>query len=174
MKPLKTKAARVLAVDPGFDRCGVAVLEGDASRPSYVWSACIQPAKGAPEERLAELSCALAAALKEHAPHALAIESLFFSTNKKTAMGVAQARGVILAAAGNAGIPVLECSPAQVKLAVTGAGNAEKAAVARMIPRLITLPAKKRLDDELDAIALGIAALARRNEFAQMKARASA
>jgi len=165
------RANRVLAVDPGYDRLGLAVIEGDPSRPTYIWSVCARPAKGAREARLAEVYAAVAAAIKKHTPDVLAIESLFFSTNKKTAIGVAEARGAVLAAAGAARIQVFECSPAQVKLAVTGAGNADKAAIARMIPRLITLPARKRLDDELDAIALGIAALAQKSGFAQMKAR---
>ena len=80
--------------------------------------------------------------------------------NKKTALGVAEARGAILAAAGSSGLPVIECSPQQVKLAVTGYGGSQKLAVAAMIPRLLVLPRKKRLDDELDAIAIGITALA--------------
>jgi crossover junction endodeoxyribonuclease RuvC len=75
-------------------------------------------------------------------------------------MGVAEARGAVLSAAGAAALPVIECSPQQVKLAVTGHGGADKAAVGRMVPRLLSLPEKKRLDDEIDAIAIGITALA--------------
>jgi crossover junction endodeoxyribonuclease RuvC len=78
-------------------------------------------------------------------------------------MSVAEARGAVLAAAGKAGVTVQEYSPQEVKLAVTGYGASDKKAVASMIPKLISLPEKKRLDDELDAIALGIAALTRRN-----------
>lgn len=154
---------RVLGVDPGFDRLGLAVLEGDASRPLHVWSTCALPAKGEPAARLAEVYAAVAAAIQDHKPSILALESLFFSTNKKTALGVAQARGAILAAAGAAGVTVREYSPASVKLAVTGYGAAEKSAIASMIPRLIVLPPKNRLDDELDAIGVAIAALAHRH-----------
>ena len=75
-------------------------------------------------------------------------------------MGVAQARGAILAAAGLASLPIIECTPQQVKLAVTGHGSADKKAVEMMIPKLLVLPPRKRLDDELDAIAVGITALA--------------
>ncbi len=160
---------RVLAIDPGYDRLGIAVVEGDASKPQLVWSDCVEPKKGSPPARLAEVHRAVAGALKKYAPDLLAIETLFFSTNnKKTALPVAEARGVILSAAGLAGVLVLECSPQQVKLAVTGYGNADKAAVARMIPRLIALPPRKRRDDELDAIALGIAALAQKIVFSQL------
>lgn len=151
---------RILAIDPGYDRLGVAVVEGNASRPTLVWSDCIQPEKGAHEERLARVSEAVTAAIKEYAPDILAIETLFFNKNIKTAVGVAEARGAILSAAGSASLPVVEYSPQQVKSAVTGHGGADKGAVARMIPKLLILPKKKRLDDELDAIAIGITALA--------------
>jgi len=151
---------RILAIDPGYDRLGIAVVEGNSSQPTLLWSDCVRPGKGAREERLAEVSSAVTGAIKEYAPDALAIETVFFSVNKKTALGVAEARGAILAAAGIAALPVVECSPQQVKLAVTGHGGANKAAVARMVPRLLLLQKKKRLDDELDAIAIGITALA--------------
>lgn len=151
---------RILAIDPGYDRLGIAIVEGDSSRPTLVMSDCVQPQKGVREGRLAEVSSAITVAIATYAPDILALETLFFSVNKKTALGVAEARGAILAAAGIAGIPVIECSPQQVKLAVTGHGGSSKAAVGAMIPRLLNLPEKKRLDDELDAIAIGITALA--------------
>jgi crossover junction endodeoxyribonuclease RuvC len=151
---------RILAIDPGYDRLGIAVIEGDPSRPTLVMSECIQPEKGARSKRLAHISAAVAGAIKTYGPDILAIETLFFSANKKTALGVAEARGAVLACAGAALVPVIECSPQQIKLAVTGHGGAQKSAVAHMIPRLLTLPKKKRLDDELDAIAVGITALA--------------
>lgn len=151
---------RVLALDPGFDRLGVAVVEGDPSRPTLLMSECVQPPKGLREARLAEVSRAVSRAITSYAPSVVALETLFFSTNRKTAIGVAEARGVILAAAGLAQLPVIECSPQQVKLAVTGHGGSPKDAVAAMVPRLLTLPPKKRLDDELDAIAIGITGLA--------------
>lgn len=151
---------RILAIDPGYDRLGIAIVEGDPSRPTLVWSDCVTPAKGTREKRLACVSDAITDAIKKYAPDKLALETLFFSINKKTAIGVAEARGAILAAAGLASLPVRECSPQQVKLAVTGYGNADKKAVATMVPKIIVLTKKKRLDDELDAIAIGITALA--------------
>lgn len=150
---------RVLAIDPGFDRLGLAVLEGDPSRPTHIWSDCVIPPKGTADERLAVVHNAVALAIRMHAPDFLALETLFFSTNKKTALGVAEARGAVLSAAGEAGIPVTEHSPGTVKLAVTGNGRADKKSIAMMVPKLIALPPKKRLDDELDAIAVGICAL---------------
>lgn len=150
---------KILAIDPGYDRCGVAVLEGNPSRPTLLYSGCIIPPKGEPSKRLAHIHSVLHSLFEEHAPQAVAVETLFFGANKTTALGVAESRGVILAAAGTRNLPVIECSPQEVKLAVTGSGNADKTAVMRMVPKLLTLPDKKRLDDEFDAIALGIAAL---------------
>lgn len=150
---------RVLAIDPGYDRLGVAVIEGDPSRPTLIMSTCVEPPKGLREERLGEVSRAVSEAILSYTPDVLAIETLFFSINKKTAIGVAEARGAVLAAAGRANLPIIECSPQQVKIAVTGHGGSNKATVASMLPRLISLPLKKRLDDELDAIAIGITGL---------------
>lgn len=152
---------KVLAIDPGFDRLGVAVLEGDPSKPTVLWSDCITPEKGELASRLAKVSSTIWHAIDEYKPDAVAVETLFFSKNVKTAMGVAHARGAILATTGNASVPVIECSPQEVKLAVTGHGKADKRAIARMVPKLVRLPSKRRTDDEFDAIALGIAALAR-------------
>lgn len=153
---------RVLAIDPGFDRMGIAVLEGDPSRPTLVWSDCVTPPKGDKETRLAAVTSAVETAIREHAPDTFALETLYFSTNKKTAIGVAEARGAALSAAGAAGLPVREYAPGTVKLAVTGDGRADKKAIARIIPLLVKLPPRRRLDDELDAIAVGIAALSSR------------
>lgn len=155
-------AMRILAIDPGFDRMGIAVLEGDPSKPTYVWSDCVTPPKGEAAMRLSVIASAVQNAITDYAPDALAIETLFFSANKKSAIGVAEARGAVLAEAGRASLPVREYSPQTVKLAVTGYGAADKAAVMNMVPRLLTLPSRPRLDDELDAIALGIAALSDR------------
>jgi crossover junction endodeoxyribonuclease RuvC len=151
---------RILGIDPGFDRLGIAVVEGNPSRPTLIWSDCVLPPKGAVEERLACVAEAIREAIVKYSPDALALETLFFSINKKTAMGVAEARGAILSSAGIANVPIIQCSPQQVKIAVTGYGGSDKSAVARMIPALVSLPPKKRLDDELDAIAVGITALA--------------
>ncbi len=155
-------AMRVLAIDPGFDRMGIAVVEGDPSKPQLVWSACVEPERGEPQERLATVFASVSRAFSSYTPDILAIETLFFSANRKTALGVAEARGAVLAAAGAARLAVRQYSPQEVKLAVTGYGGATKEAMIRMIPRIITLPIRTRRDDEYDAIALGIAALANR------------
>ena len=154
---------KILAIDPGYDRMGMAVVEGTASRPSLCWSDCVTPPKGDASERLAVIYSSLEDAIARYRPDVIAIEKLFFNINKKTALGVAEARGAVLAAAGSARVPVREYSPQEVKNAVTGYGGADKAAVGRMVARLLTLSEKRRVDDELDAVAVGITALALAN-----------
>lgn len=156
------KAMRILAIDPGYDRLGIAILEGTASKPILVWSDCVTPPKGAHEARLAAVRTAVEESIEKYSPEVLALEKLFFSVNKKSALMVAEARGAILSVAGAASLPIVEFAPGTIKLAVTGHGAADKKAIARMIPLLIKLPEKKRLDDELDAIAIGITALSGR------------
>jgi crossover junction endodeoxyribonuclease RuvC len=150
---------KILGIDPGYDRLGLAVIEGTSSKPVYIWSECFEPPKGLPKDRLSSVYGAVAKAIKKHTPDRIAVEALYFSANKKTALSVAQARGAILAACGAHAIPVLECTPNQVKVAVTGYGSADKKAIANMIPKLITLPEKIRMDDELDALAISICGL---------------
>ncbi len=152
---------RILGIDPGFDRLGLAVIDSASGKLTVVWSACVEPPKGTPETRLACVYSAVYDALEKYTPTALSIETLFFSTNKKTALKVAEARGVILAAAGARGVRVFEHTPNQVKLAVAGNGSADKSSIERMIPHLVTfqsspLGGAKKKDDEVDAIAVAI------------------
>ncbi len=144
---------KVIAVDPGYDRVGIAIMHGS----ELLHSECFSPDKDAHAIRLKMVFERVSALIKKYAPDALAIETLFFSKNQKTAIKVAEARGVISIAAALADCPVFEYSPQEVKLAVTGSGNAAKDAVIRMVERLVPLSKRKRLDDEYDAIALALA-----------------
>ncbi len=147
-----------LAVDPGFDRVGIAVFKGT----ELIHSECFVSPPGTLAERLRAVHARCATCIRKYAPDSLALETLFFSKNVKTAIAVAEARGVIELAAAEAGIPVHEYSPQAVKIAVTGSGSADKKAVVSMVGRLVPLPERKRFDDEYDAIALGIAHTASR------------
>lgn len=144
---------RFIAVDPGYDRVGIAVFE----ESQILYSTCYSPQKGSLYKRLFAIREELKKIIAEYQPTSLALETLFFSKNQKTALQVAEARGVIAVTALGEGLSVHEYSPQAVKIAVTGSGNAAKAGVIKMIGRLVTLPEGKRLDDEYDAIALGIA-----------------
>lgn len=141
-----------IAIDPGYDRLGIAVFEGKA----LVHSECFIPPKGDLVDRLLAVHDRARLMVQEFKPESLAIETLFFNKNQKTAIAVAEARGAIIVAARAEGVEVVEYSPQSVKIAVTGTGNAGKDAVIRMVERLLRLPEKKRFDDEYDAIALGL------------------
>lgn len=147
---------RAIAVDPGYDRVGIAVFEDG----QLLRSECFVPKTKEFAGRLHAVYQRVTTLIHTYKPDSLALETLFFSKNQKTAIKVAEARGVITLAAAEAGVPVVEYSPQAVKLAVTGSGTAAKEAVTRMVERLVVLPARKRLDDEYDAIALGLAHVA--------------
>lgn len=154
----------VLGIDPGYDRCGIAIARRDSKtgRDIVDWSSCVVTnKKDAHYARVSEVCQAVEQALEEYKPTVLAIETLFFNKNVSTALKVAEVRGAIIFAASRRGVHITELSPQDVKAAVTGVGNADKSAVARMIPRIATIPerSEKRLDDELDAIAVAIAGL---------------
>ena len=149
---------KILAIDPGYDRVGVAVLE--TGQPSkLIYSSCVVTNKSDLQEmRLKQIFDETQALIQKHQPEHIALETLFFSVNKKTAVKVAEARGVIVLVAGLSNLPLIELSPQEVKLAMTGVGNASKAQVAKMVVLTLKIDIKNKLDDEIDAIALGFAA----------------
>lgn len=152
---------RVLAFDPGYERLGVAVLEKQSGREVVLHSECIRSSATLTfPERLAELGAAVEALMAHWAPNGVALEEVFFEKNAKTAMQVAEVRGMLTYIAASKGLKVHQYKPAEVKIAVTGYGHSDKKAVEAMVIKLVALPTRKRLDDELDAIAVGITCLA--------------
>lgn len=152
---------RIIAIDPGYDRLGVAIMEIANGRESLIESTCIETERSQSiPERLAVLGQALNKLITTHAPTALAIETLFFNQNQKTAIAVAQARGVAIFLATQAGCTVYEFGPQEIKVAVTGYGKSDKTAVTRMVRTLIPTVRPDARDDEYDAIAVGITCLA--------------
>ncbi len=152
----------VLAIDPGFDRIGVAVLQMN-KKEEVLFSECITTSpKQKHEERLKKIGLRLREIISVWSPQSLAIEKLFFNQNITSALKVAEARGVILYEATLGGLEIFEYSPQAIKIAVTGYGKASKEQVESMVIKLVTVKdkKKKRLDDEMDAIALGITHLA--------------
>lgn len=152
---------KVLAVDPGYDRLGVAIIEKQQNTETVLYSACIETDKQADlSVRIHEAGKVLADLLNEHRPDAVGIETLFFNKNQKTAIGVAQIRGVVLYLAHEAGAKIFEFGPQEIKVAITGYGKSDKQAVIDMVKRLVKNAPKKALDDEYDAIAVGVTTLA--------------
>jgi len=157
------QSKKILAVDPGFDRIGLAIMKLEKDRPKILFSQCFKTdSKKARAERLLAIGQEIKSVIKKWQPETLAIETLFFNTNITSAIGVAEARGVIVYEATDAGLKMFEYSPQAIKIAVTSHGQASKTQVASMVKKLVTLPERplKRLDDEIDAIALGITHLA--------------
>ena len=152
----------MLAIDPGYGRCGVAIVEKENGRERLLYSDCIETAGGdAFPERLAAVAAECARLLEEHAPDCMALEKLYFTKNQKTVMRVAEVRGALIQIAAENDIPVFEYGPGEVKSATTGSGRADKEQVASMLRLLIRIEKPIRHDDEYDAIAIGITHLAR-------------
>lgn len=153
---------KILAIDPGYERLGIAVLEkGVKENPVLIFSECFKTsAKEKHSVRLAKIQNRILEIIKKFGPSQLAIEELFFNTNQKTALRVAEARGVIIATAKNADLEVFEYKPQEIKVAVTGNGRSDKNSIIKMIPLLIKINTNVKIDDEFDAIACGLTHLA--------------
>lgn len=152
---------RVISVDPGYDRLGVAVVEMENGSEKLIHSTCIETDKTQSlNDRLIFLGLEFKKLLDTYQPDTLGIETLFFNKNAKTAMGVAHARGIIIYLSQTNNCTVYEFGPQAIKVAVTGYGKSDKAAVIDMVKRLVPTSPSKALDDEYDAIAVGITCLA--------------
>jgi len=153
---------KVLSVDPGYARLGIAVLESNKNgKEQLLYSDCIETSNDDSfEERLSTIGKELEKVIKKYSPDTFASESIFFTTNQKTALLVAGSRGILLYIANNHKIPVYEYTPLQVKIAVTGYGKSDKKQVTEMVKRLIKIEKDIVLDDEFDAIAIGLTCLA--------------
>jgi len=148
---------RVLGVDPGLGRTGVALVEGHPGSLRLVHAACIETgAEDADGPRLLELSRTLAQSAASLHPDVAAVERLFFSTNRQTAMRVSQARGVILCTLAAAGIPVAEYTPNEIKESIAGYGGATKRQVLRMCEAMLGVEQIPGPDDTADACAAAI------------------
>ena len=147
----------ILGVDPGFAIVGFGILESDGRSPRLIRCGAITTPAGQPlPARLVQIEDDMAQLLSIFRPQAMAVEELFFNNNITTGIGVAQARGVILAAAQRAEVAIFEYSPSQVKHAVVGYGKAEKRQVMEMTKRLLGLPAVPKPDDAADAVAIAL------------------
>ncbi len=153
---------RVLGIDPGYGRCGMAIVERGANgNDLLVYSDCVETSpKSQFTERLGIVADECARLIEKFAPDEVALEKLFFSGNQKTAMHVAEARGALIQVATSHGIKVSEYTPSQIKNAAGGWGSADKQQVIKMLHLLIKIEKKIRHDDEYDAIAVGVTHLA--------------
>ena len=147
---------RVFGIDPGSARTGYGCVETDGTRHRLiVCGAVTSPARAALPERLQRIHDGLGRLLAQHRPDCVAIENLFHAKNVKSALVLGHARGVAVLAAVEAGVPIVEYTPAEVKLAVTGYGRAEKVQLQRMVMLLLGVE-RTPSQDAADAIALAI------------------
>jgi crossover junction endodeoxyribonuclease RuvC len=148
----------IIAIDPGYDRLGIAVLEKPKNQKEIIlYSECVQtPATEDFNIRLGIIGKKVRAIIEKYKPEYMAIESLFFSNNTKTALKVSESKGVVIFQAIDKNISVYEFTPNQIKVAVTGYGKATKKDMHTMTSRLINLDGKKMIDDEIDAVAIGL------------------
>ncbi|KKP87721.1 crossover junction endodeoxyribonuclease RuvC [Candidatus Nomurabacteria bacterium RIFOXYC2_FULL_36_19] len=154
---------RILGIDPGFERLGIAILEKSkqGEKEQVLFSECFKTSsKLIFSERLNLIGAEVKKIIKEYKPEVLAIETLFLTNNQKTVMHVAEARGVVIYEASQAGLKVFEASPPQIKIATTGYGRANKEQIMKMVKILVKIDNKKTSDDELDAIAIALTAFA--------------
>jgi crossover junction endodeoxyribonuclease RuvC len=146
-----------LGIDPGTAVCGFGVVAFESGTLRLVDAGCIRTsAEDSDADRLRQLHGALRQLIAEHRPGRVGIERLFFQRNVQTAMAVGQARGVALLAASEAGIPIDEPTPNEVKQQVCGNGSAEKQQVAAMVERLLGVSLAGTPDDATDALAIAI------------------
>ena len=150
---------RILGIDPGTTIIGYAVLDKDRSDLKLVeYGTCKTKPKIPLECKLQEIYCDIMRIVEKFKPNKIAVESLFFFKNTKTAFSVGQARGVVLLIAGQKKIPILDLTPLQVKAALTGNGRADKKQVQKMIQFVLKLKNLPKQDDAADALAIAICA----------------
>lgn len=148
---------RILGIDPGYAIVGYGVIEFSGSRYYAIDYGVITTTANTPfPQRLQEIYNGMVSIIIRSNPDAFSIERLYFQNNQKTAIDVAQARGVILLSAQNNNLPISEYTPLQVKTAVTGYGQAHKQQVMEMTRRLLKLETIPKPDDAADALAIAI------------------
>lgn len=148
---------KTLSIDPGYGRLGIAVIESIAGKNTLLYSDCFETSEKLPHhKRLLLVGEEIRNVIEKWNPEFLAIEELFFNKNIKTALLVSQAVGVIIYEATKSNLKVFQYSPLEIKIAVSGYGRATKEQVIFMVQKLVKTTKKITLDDEFDAIAVGL------------------
>lgn len=164
------KTLRVLGIDPGTATTGWAVVEEDKKNPRLVACGCVNTSKfNSDADRLVEIGRDIGSLIKKYKPDEAAIEDLFFFKNLKTAITVAQARGVILYEIKKNLLPLFSYTPLQVKQALTGYGRADKNQIQIMVKNILKLKSIPKPDDAADAIAIAICHLNSRRSKAKLQ-----
>jgi crossover junction endodeoxyribonuclease RuvC len=147
---------KVLGIDPGSRCCGYGVLEVRGGDIGHLASGSISPGAGLPlDQRLKAIYQSLLCVIGEYSPDVMSVEDIFFAKNAKSAIKLGEARGVVLLAASNSGIPVCEYTPTKVKLALTGRGRANKSEVQKMLSMILGI-SEFATEDASDALAVAL------------------
>jgi len=148
---------RILGIDPGFAITGYSIIDYVGNKFKLITSgAILTEAKTSFPLRLTKIYDDLTTIIQEYKPDAISVEELFFNQNVKTAINVAQARGIVLVVGSKNDIPTFEYTPLQVKQAVAGYGRADKIQVQRMVKTILKAESLPKLDDITDSMAVGI------------------
>ena len=148
---------RIFGIDPGSERTGYGCVETDFTRHLLLACGAIAvPSSASFPDRLLHIHQRLSMLMREHRPDCVAIENLFYAVNVKSALKLGHARGVAMLAAVEAGVPIVEYTPAEIKRAVVGYGRAEKAQVQQMIKVILHLEQPPQPHDAADALAVAI------------------
>jgi len=159
---------RVFGIDPGSTRTGYGCVDSDGRRHQLVLCGAVRASEGAEfPDRLASIHRALASIIADCRPEFVAIENLFHATNVRTALKLGHARGVAMLAAVQAGVPVFEYTPAEVKRAIVGYGRAEKPQIQQMVKLLLGLEKVPTPHDAADALAVAICHVHRNGKWGQ-------
>lgn len=152
---------KILSIDPGYERVGIAVVEKVGREEELIYSTCFKTSAEIPfTERLELIGSEVEKIIKKFEPKAFAIEKLFFNTNQKTATMVSEVRGALIYTALKNKLKVFEYTPLQIKVAVCGDGHGDKEQVIAMVKNLIQIEKEIKYDDEYDAIAVGLTCFA--------------
>lgn len=161
--PTLVNSKIIMGIDPGYDRLGIALVQKETvGKEKLLFSDCLTSNRQSPfPERLKSIGLGIETLIKKYQPDYLVIEKLFVTNNQKTAMMVGEVRGMIMYISAKASIPLLEYTPLEIKSTITGYGKADKNQVILMVKNLIQINKEILHDDEFDAIAIALTALAR-------------
>ncbi len=147
----------ILGIDPGFGRLGYAVIKSEKNDIQVIECSCLETSpKQKHEKRLILIADKVKELLAKYRPQTLALEKVFFAKNQKTALQVAEIRGILLYLAASSDTPVCEYTPLEVKMAICGYGKAAKDQVEKMIKMLLKLQSLPKSDDAVDALAISL------------------
>jgi len=149
---------KIIGVDPGSTRVGYGIISIEGGVPRFVGAGILPVSASHAGDRLVQIERSFSKLLRAERPKLVAIEKIYFSKNAKTAIEVAQSRGVLTMVGAKLKIPVFEYTPLEVKLGIAGYGLADKNTVARMVQKILRVDLRGEYDDATDALAISLVA----------------